>query len=173
MSSQGALYRANDYALRMLARRDVIALNDGRVTLLHGAAATRVADYLASARSGPKDKLTVRIERRSSDRVCILQVSPHVEQRTGGATNPFLMEIFEPAPRLDLKQRVLQAAYGLTPAEARVLGELARSGRLVSVAAQLGLTHNTIHAHAKQIFRKLGVSSQAQLMQLLASGPRA
>jgi hypothetical protein len=46
ISAQGDLFRANDLALRILARADALELNAGRVTFLRSSSASRIAHYL-------------------------------------------------------------------------------------------------------------------------------
>lgn len=50
----------------------------------------------------------------------------------------------------------------LTPRELEVLRELDRGLRLREVAVALGISHATVKAHLRNLFRKLGVSSRAE-----------
>jgi DNA-binding CsgD family transcriptional regulator len=60
----------------------------------------------------------------------------------------------------------LGAAFGLTPAEARVLANLFAARTLIETAATLGITRPTAKTHLKHIFLKTGVTRQAELMRL-------
>lgn len=127
--------------------------------------------YMESPPSATQRKLTFPVDRAGAARPYVIQLSPLADQRAGSRTMLFLLAVYEPRAGLERSPDLLQSAYGLSAAEARVACELARTGRLVSAAARLGLSANTTRAHSKSIFRKLGVSTQAQLVQLLASGP--
>lgn len=59
--------------------------------------------------------------------------------------------------------------YGLTGAEARLCEALIRMGSLPHAADQLRITRSTARSHLKNIFAKVGVSSQVQLVARLAS----
>lgn len=67
------------------------------------------------------------------------------------------------APDLDRFAR----GFGLTAAEARLVGYLAESGSLKMAAARLGRTHNTARAQLRAIFEKTGVHSQVELIRLV------
>jgi DNA-binding CsgD family transcriptional regulator len=58
------------------------------------------------------------------------------------------------------------AAFGLTPAEARVLASLFAGRTLVETAAMLRISRATAKTHLEHIFLKTGVTRQAELMRL-------
>ena len=58
------------------------------------------------------------------------------------------------------------AAYGLTPAETRVLANLLAGRTLNETAASLGVAPATAKTHLDSIFAKTGVTRQADLMRL-------
>ena len=60
----------------------------------------------------------------------------------------------------------LAAAFGLTPAETRVLASLFAGCTLVKTAATLGITRPTAKTHLEHVFLKTGVTRQAELMRL-------
>jgi DNA-binding CsgD family transcriptional regulator/PAS domain-containing protein len=57
-------------------------------------------------------------------------------------------------------------AFGLTPAETKVLASLFAGCTLVETAATLGITRQTAKTHLEHIFLKTGVTRQAELMRL-------
>jgi DNA-binding CsgD family transcriptional regulator len=62
---------------------------------------------------------------------------------------------------------LLHRTYQVTPAEAR-LAEILMSGRDLDAACEeLGVTRNTVRTQLKQLFEKLGVKRQAELVALL------
>jgi DNA-binding CsgD family transcriptional regulator len=66
---------------------------------------------------------------------------------------------------------LLQEAFGLTPAEARVASELALGDGDAPTARRLGVGTNSLKTHRRRVFEKLGISRQAQLARLLARLP--
>jgi DNA-binding CsgD family transcriptional regulator len=61
---------------------------------------------------------------------------------------------------------MMAAAFGLTPAETRVLAGLVRGRTLAETATALGIAVTTARTHLDTIFAKTGVSRQAELMLL-------
>jgi DNA-binding CsgD family transcriptional regulator len=60
----------------------------------------------------------------------------------------------------------LAAAFGLTPAETKVLASLFAGHTLAETAATLGITRPTAKTHLEHIFLRTGVTRQAELMRL-------
>jgi DNA-binding CsgD family transcriptional regulator/PAS domain-containing protein len=60
----------------------------------------------------------------------------------------------------------LAAAFGLTPAETKVLASLFGGRTLTETAATLGIARPTAKTHLEHIFQKTGVTRQAELMRL-------
>lgn len=61
------------------------------------------------------------------------------------------------------------AAFGLTPAETRVLASLVGGHSLVKAAAKLGIAPTTAKWHLENVFAKTGVARQADLVGLAKS----
>ena len=111
---------------------------------------------------------------RSGERPLIVQAAPLVSSAR---------DIFQLARALLLfktlepdhcpNQALLRALFGLTPAEARLAGQLAGGGGLVAAAGVLKISQNTARTHLKALFAKTATRSQSELAVLLArsSGP--
>lgn len=82
----------------------------------------------------------------------------------------YLIFIHDPTEPKQIPADLLRKIYGLTRAEAELCQTLFRTGSLDLAMAELGITRNTAKAQLSQIFRKSGVSSQAQLLQHVALG---
>jgi DNA-binding CsgD family transcriptional regulator len=78
-----------------------------------------------------------------------------------------ILFISDPAEGAALDQSMLRQLYRLTETESALAGLLCGGERLTEAAARLGITHNTARAHLKNIFQKLGVSRQPELVKLL------
>jgi len=61
---------------------------------------------------------------------------------------------------------MMAAAFGLTPAETRVLAGLPAGRKLAETATALGVAVTTARTHLDSIFAKTGLSRQAELMLL-------
>ena len=67
----------------------------------------------------------------------------------------------------------LAARYALTPRECDVMALLARGNNSQRVEEKLSIKHNTVKFHARNVYAKLGVHSQQELIDLVASDASA
>jgi DNA-binding CsgD family transcriptional regulator len=65
----------------------------------------------------------------------------------------------------------LRQLYALTPVEARVAIAVADGRRVAEIAATLRMTPSTVRWYIKQARAKLGVTTQAQMVRVVMSGP--
>ena len=85
-----------------------------------------------------------------------------------GAADPALMLfIADSQAALTLPVERLQAAFGLSAAEARVALAACEGGTVARIADGLRLSPNTVKTHLSHVFAKMGVGRRAQLVQLL------
>jgi DNA-binding CsgD family transcriptional regulator len=60
-----------------------------------------------------------------------------------------------------------QRHYGLTPAQAALVRELAMGDGVAAAASRLGISYATARSHLLQVFQKTGTSRQAELVRLI------
>jgi DNA-binding CsgD family transcriptional regulator len=82
-----------------------------------------------------------------------------------------LVVIVDPSARSRATASSLQAAYGLTAAEARVALLLASGIAGAQMPAMLGVTNATVKTHLRRCFEKTGAHSQAELSRLFTMFP--
>lgn len=68
---------------------------------------------------------------------------------------------------LDEKCAVVARIYGLSPRETEVLTLLARGRNAAHIADELYISRNTVGTHRRNIYRKLGVHDQQELLSLV------
>ncbi|KQY89778.1 hypothetical protein [Brevundimonas sp. Root1423] len=73
------------------------------------------------------------------------------------------------APRFDCAR--LRTAFGLTPAEAKLLRALIDGDRISDHAARYGIKQTTAKSHLRQLFLKFGESRQADLVRRALNDP--
>ena len=73
------------------------------------------------------------------------------------------------ADTLDVQGRCEKTAerFGLSPRETEILGYLGRGHGIVFIANTLVISESTVRTHVKNIYRKLGVNSREELLQLV------
>jgi DNA-binding CsgD family transcriptional regulator len=79
-----------------------------------------------------------------------------------------IIMLLDPDRGIAAAQTVLQQAFALTPAEARLSACLGRGQTLEQAAKELKITYATARSELKGVFVKLGVSRQSELVALLA-----
>jgi DNA-binding CsgD family transcriptional regulator len=63
--------------------------------------------------------------------------------------------------------RSMQQLYGLTPAESRLVGELAEGSTLQQIAALRAITLSTLRTQLKAVFSKTGSRRQVDLVRMV------
>jgi hypothetical protein len=82
------------------------------------------------------------------------------------------VQILEPRSAGRLDPDLIGTLYGLTRMESRLVVALYATPILQVAADQCGMALNTAKTHLKHVFAKCGVHSKAELLRLLARGPR-
>jgi DNA-binding CsgD family transcriptional regulator len=81
--------------------------------------------------------------------------------------------VTDPERQHQLPLEQLTYLYGLTPAEAKLVQGLAAGKSLYNVAEDLGITTGTARSHLSRIYLKTDTHRQAELVQLVLTGPAA
>ena len=108
----------------------------------------------------------VTVPRTSGIANYTLQFSALGEHNEFGAFAAIVF-IADGAQEVDIDPALLQSAYGLTPAEAKVALALLAFSSAQEVADALGTSPHTVRTHVKQIYAKLGVDTRARFVKLL------
>ncbi len=144
----------------------VVAIRHGRFVALQRRSQAKLDALLDSAGRGRSQSALLMDEagRRWAFRI---EVSP-----TGASTGPFVAlgvlacidMVGAPGPATT---KALSDLFALSGAEARIAVWIAQGLSIDEVAAQLLIRPGTVRNHLKSVFRKLGVSRQAELSALL------
>ena len=101
----------------------------------------------------------------------VLHAVPLEDKRMDGRPSGVaaLVLVVDPASRGRIDPALVGAMLGLTPAESQVAAMLAQGYTIRNIATATGRGEGTIRWHTKQIFGKLGISRQIELVQLVLS----
>ncbi len=77
----------------------------------------------------------------------------------------------EALPLRPVPAPLLAEAFGLTPMQALVAGQVGRGKTVDATALALDLSRNTVRTHLRDVYRRLGLNHQSDLMSLLAAWP--
>lgn len=96
-------------------------------------------------------------------------LSAHTEFGSGADAPRAIAFITDGAQPITLDAELLRNAYGLTPAEIRLMQVMTDGVVIEEAAAQLGVTTHTVRAHLRSIYLKTNTNNRARLMRLLMS----
>ena len=77
------------------------------------------------------------------------------------------MVVVDPQSRSQIDPGLVASALGLTPGESRVVASLTEGRSIRDIAAATNRQENTVYKHLKQVYRKLGMSRQTDLVRLV------
>jgi DNA-binding CsgD family transcriptional regulator len=168
---------ANQAARKMLERCDAFRLTlDSRVVLTERGMQRRFASHMARVIPTSSGSMTFRVDRggnTSPYRILVTLLSDdRLRSLVNGSGPLHAIFIYEPHARCHLPMRILRELYGLTAAESELAMLLFEGLSVRDSAGRLTISVNTVRTHLKHIFGTCNVDSQAELMRLLALGPR-
>ena len=167
----GRVLEANAPALEILRRGDGLLDRDGALDAWLPADRSRLQRLLGRAlpelwgEAPAGGSMTVQ---RSSGRSRLaLHVSPvgDGERDFGGRRAAVLVLVVDPARRSPIDARRVAVTLGLTPSEGRMAALLAEGLRVREIAAAGGWSEDYVRWLTKQVYRKLGVSGQVELVR--------
>jgi DNA-binding CsgD family transcriptional regulator len=177
LGQAGQVTYRNHAAHELLRRNDGLGLQDGLFTVADPGARADVEAFLETARTTDEPEF---------DRRRLMIVVPRL---AGGTPFKLVMYklpfdrrqpvlddreslavalVYDPATMNQLNENLLQNFYRLTHAETALAQALYDGRTLPEASAQLGISVNTTRTQLRSIFRKVGVHSQAALLQELA-----
>ena len=171
---RGRIVEANDCARDLLRTGEGVFDSHGFLFARFPADNADLQELLARAlppfgRQGTSGSMTVR--RSASLRPLVLHVNPvgpqEAELRTWAAAA--LVLVVDPRRETRIDPDPVAAGLGLTPMESRVAAMLAEGMTVREITAATGRKENTIRWHVRRIFRKQGITRQAELVRLVLS----
>ena len=174
LDRRGRILAANDRASDILRQGDALSDEDGVLRARDSADQLRLDRLVASAlpESGPVAVSgSMPLHRTVALPRYVVHVKPvSVPQPDYGARHvAALVLIVEPGRTHRIAPGLMAATLGLTPTESQVAVWLAEGKSVREMAEARGCTTGAIHWHLKQIYRKLLISRQADLVRLVLS----
>lgn len=174
LDRRGRIVAANDRACDLLRRADGLFDESGLLRAATPRQDAALQKLLARAlpRFGGQGTVgAMMITRPAASPRLALHVSPVGGE--GSDLRPVrtaaIVLVVDPADRARVDPRVVETTLGLTPAESRVALLLAQGSSIQDIAIGTGRSSGTIRWHIKQIFSKVNVSRQLELVQMVQS----
>lgn len=169
----GYLQLANAAARRIAARGDCLRIRARRVQLIDRQAQVALEEFLhAGATAGARAAESRCLCRRSNGPVRYVIQAEWLATTAPAAQSLASLLIHEPYRVGRVSAELLVRLYNMTPMESQLAAALYIAPKLDAAAARCGISRNTAKTHLKHVFSKCAVGSQAELMRLLALGPR-
>ncbi len=165
-----AVLKINEVAASILAEADGIALENERIVLADPDAHRNFNAALAEARAASAGSRSLFPVERPSGRagiMTIMQPVPTPDFMQTGAVPAVALLITDPTRQRQIDGPALCRLFALTPTEGAIAAALANGASVGEAAQQLGIVDNTVRAHLRSIFSKLGVNRQLQLVHLI------
>lgn len=175
IDDERGVHYCNPAAARILREdADILRIADGRLEIGSGNVLDRFGRYVNAFRVRPDSvarALALRVDRPDGTRSHRTLIS-RLDGAAAAARPILAVIVYEAQIVRSMPTVVLTELYGLTRAEAALVAELYAGRTLAAASAAIGIKTNTARTHLKRIFDKCAVRSQAELLQMLALGPR-
>ena len=173
LDRRGQIMVANDRARAILRRGDGVADQDGLLRASLPTDHTRLERLIAAALPSARPAVggSMLLRRESVLPPFLVHVTPvGVRQPDFGAQRvAALVLLVEPGHQSRIDPGLVAAILGLTPMESQVAVWLAEGRTVREIAVLTGRQANTVYAHLKQIYQKLGIARQADVVRLVLS----
>jgi DNA-binding CsgD family transcriptional regulator len=166
---------ANQAATELLSRERGLSIKSGRLCARTGDESLKLwKAVLAAAQSSPQAPAEheQHISLAGPSAPIFLSLFPIDQDRLGLPRRPedIVAIITKNGTGMTFESiAYFAAAYGLSPAEERLVQLLASGSGLFEAARELGISNNTARTHMRHVYGKVHVHSQADLVRLLSS----
>ena len=171
LDGEGQIYYCNAAGTKLLKRVDGLTASRGRLSAISSSAQMTLAGHIQNALAvkGARGG-SVSVPRQHSARPLIVRIMPFAQKSdfwiaaTGARAIVFISD--PDRPDGDSITGVMDA-YGLTPAEKKLVAELLAGRSLNEAAANLNITRVTSRNRLARIMAKTDTHRQGQLLQLI------
>lgn len=172
LDAGGRIVHANTAGQDMLDADDVVRAIGGQFAVRDALANRTLRDMLPVDRSAADTGNTALPLIAHDGQRYVAYVMPLASMARNGAGTEFkaVTALFVRKAELDSRScgDLVARAFGLTPAEQRVLLAIVEVGGVPEAAEALGIAETTVKTHLYRVFSKTGASRQADLVKLVA-----
>lgn len=163
--------RMNEVAAAILAESDGIRLSGKSIVFDRSSTDQEfrtLARAATTARSG-NHRAILGIARPSGRRELALVIKPVAlpDFMQTGIAPAVALFLTDPSRQRMVRPDVVRKTFSFTPTEAAIAAALANGLSVADTATMLNIARNTVRAHLRSIFSKLGVNRQSQLVHLI------
>lgn len=162
--------KLNEVAASILAEVDGLQLVAGRIVLDQAARDKAFRALLTEVRQGVgAARRLFSIERPSGrpEVAAVVQPVPVRDFMQSASTPVIAIFLTDPSRSRVIEGSVVSKLFALTPTEGNIAAALANGLSVSDVAQKLGIAENTVRAHLRSIFPKIGIKRQLQLVNII------
>lgn len=174
----GRIAGVSKKARALIERGRVLRVRNQRLCLAYASNQKRLRetlDGLFSGVSGANKQTSKGFHiRRPGSRTKVYLIASrvgHPENGHGDGQPLVALYLFDPEEQIDLRVELLEDLYGLTQLESRISLAVCEGLSLAAVAERLHVSIHTVRSYMKEIFQKVGVHRQSELISRLLRGP--
>ena len=168
LDSRGRLVFANSWLEKMIQAADGLLLTrDGLTSPLREAARKLHAAIGSALRGGSGGTLAIPRTTGAAPYKVVVSAIPARHQELLVDHASVIVIVSDPVSLVEVDFSHLLLAYGLTPAESRIAGQLANGLSVEATAARLRISLATARTHLKRILHKTGTHRQSELVRVL------
>lgn len=166
------LLRANPVACHMLNGGDGVRLVERQLEGCTPADTRELRRLLGSAHEYPGTVTAMSLSRPQGRRklAAVVRSIPLLEESEARAQPAYAVFLRDPDALACAAQDIARQMFDFTPAEANLAIELVNGLSLDEAAEKLCIRRNTVRAHLRAIFSKVGVTRQSELVRILLNG---
>ena len=181
LGQNGQVTYKNSEAKRILSQGDGVGLAEDSLHFVDRKARNKFTDFFESIHQHDEEqteqpRLSTVIRRRSNkppyQMMAYTLPFKHIQAALNEDEALAIVIIQDPTTNLQLRVELLQTFYNLSSAEARLAVALYKGNALPAAAASLHISINTARSQLRAIFKKIGVTSQAMLLQELTASAK-
>ena len=176
LDRRGRIVAANDYARALLRQGDGLADEGGfllATDLKDDEALQRLLARAVPCMNAQVESGSMSLNRTTVSSGLLLHAHPVGGARLGARPSRIavLVLVIDPTTRARIDPALVAAVFGLSPAQSRVAVLLAQGHGIRDIAAVMERGEGTVRWHTKQIYRRLHISGQSELVRLVLSLP--
>ncbi len=167
----GRVMEANDRARDILLEPGGLHDRGGALAAAHKGEHSELRRLLARASppGGTQGAAgSMKITRGEHRAPLVLEIQPGAQTDATGRLGALVL-IVDPASRPRPAPDLLTRFLGLTPRESLVAAAVASGQTVAGAACELGCSESTARTHLKQVYRKLGIRKQTELVRMVLS----
>ena len=173
LDRRAGVVAANDRARAILRKGDALCDRDGglHARLPDDDALQSLLSRALPPFGGQGTSGSMLLNRAQSARPLVLHVSPvnHTSEDARASRVGALALLVDPMDRALVEPELVQSVLGLRPAESHLAVSLTQGKSIRDIAVETGRSEGTLRWHIKNIFTRLGITRQIDLVRLVLS----